>query len=187
LAEPNIKGVGIRGMLSSIERLCPPGTLEAMVRHLPESVGQMVRHKSFISSGWYKLSDYRALLGAVMKVNGRDVDLVAELAREATLDDFRGVYRLFTFALSPAFVMRRSPGLFSRYYDTGTLTVPVARRGYGEAQFRGCLGFDRVLWRDVVGGTSAVLEACGGREVRTRILRGGGDGDVELDLVAEWR
>jgi hypothetical protein len=36
--------------------------------------------------------------------------------------------------------------LFARYYDTGTLSVPTARAGHCEAHYRGCVGFDRVLW-----------------------------------------
>jgi hypothetical protein len=186
-SEPNVKGVGIRSVLGSIERLCPPGTLDAVVPLLDESLGRMVSHRTFISSGWYPLRDYRALLGAVMQATGRDLELIQLLAREATLEDFRGIYRLLTFALSPEFLIRRSPGLFARYYDTGKLAVPIAKKGYVEAQFRGCAGFDRVLWADAVAGSCAVLEACGARDVRPRIVHGGGDGDGDLDLIAEWR
>jgi hypothetical protein len=121
-----------------------------------------------------------------MKATGRDVELIEALSRESTLEDFRGIYRLLAFALSPEFLMRRSGGLFSRYYDTGTLTVTVAKKGYGEAQFRGCVGFDRILWADVISGTCAILEVCGAKDIQRRITRGGGD-EPDLDLVAEWK
>ena len=110
-----------------------------------------------------------------------------ELSREATRDDFRGIYRLLTFVLSPEFLMRRSPGIFGRYYDTGTLVVPEARAGRCRAIYSGCEGFDRVLWEDVIAGSSAILEVCGAKEIRATRVRGGGDGDTELEVLAEWR
>jgi hypothetical protein len=176
----------MRGMLASIERLCPRGTVSEMLPLLGESLATMIKHGSFITSGWYPLRDYRLLLGAAMQVTGRDTELIEELARDSTIQDFRGIYRLLTFALSPEFLMRRSGGLFARYYDTGTLMISVARKGYAEAHYRGCLGFDRVLWKDVVAGTCTILEVCGARDIRRQVTKGGADGDAELDLVAEW-
>jgi hypothetical protein len=174
-------------MLDSIDRICPPGTIDRMVPLVGESLGKTLKHRSFITSGWYPVRDYRAILGAAMKVTGRDVDLIEQLSRESTLEDFRGIYRLLAFALSPEFLMRRTAPLFGRYYDTGTLTVVVAKKGYAEAQFRGCLGFDRVLWADVISGTCAILEACGARDIKRQVTRGGGDGDADVDIVATWR
>jgi hypothetical protein len=185
--EPQIKGTAIRGIVTAVDRLCPPGTLAKMVALLPAQVAPAVEHGGFISAGWYPLAHLRSIFGAAMQATGRDVDIVGELSREATKDDFRGIYRLFTFMLSPEFLMRRTPGIFGRYYDTGSLTVPVARHGYCEAQYRGCLGFDRVLWADAIAGSTAVLEVCGAKELRFDIVRGGGDGDTELDLIGEWR
>jgi hypothetical protein len=188
MTEPHVKGVAIRGILSSMERLCPPGAIDQLVPLLSESFGRSVKHRSFVSGGWYPLREYRNLLGAVMQVTGHDVEIIETLAREATLNDFRsGIYQLLKLVLSPEFLMRRAGGVFSRYYDTGSLRVVEARHGYAEAQFRGCIGFDRVLWRDAVAGAMAVLEASGAKDVRIRPLRGGGDGDVDLDIISEWR
>ena len=185
--EPRIKGTAIRGILKAAERLCPPGTLQKVVALLPAQIAPAVEHGGFISAGWYPLAHCRTIFGAVMQATGRDVELVRELSREATRDDFRGVYRLLTFVLSPEFLMRRSPGIFSRYYDTGSLTVPVARHGYVEAHYRGCVGFDRVLWADIIAGSATVVEVCGAKDLRFQIVRGGGDGDEECDVVGEWR
>jgi hypothetical protein len=184
--EPQIKGTAIRGVLRSVERLCPPGTIGKMVALLPQPIAPAVEHRSFISAGWYPLAHCRAIFGAAMQATGRDIELVRELSREAIKDDFRGIYRLLTFVLSPEYLMRRSPGIFSRYYDTGSLTVPVARHGYCEAQYRGCVGFDRVLWADIIAGSASVIEVCGAKTLHFDIVRGGDDGDEELDLIGEW-
>lgn len=184
--EPQIKGTAIRGTLSAVGRICPAGTLRRMLPLLPPQVAPAVEHDAFLAAGWYPLAHLRAIFAAAMQATGRDLELVRELSRDATLDDFRGIYRLLTFVLSPEFVMRRGPGIFGRYYDTGSLEV-VARAGHCEAHYRGCVGFDRVLWADVLAGSAAVLEACGARDVKMTILRGGGDGDDACDVVGEWR
>jgi hypothetical protein len=185
--EPQIKGTAIRGILKAVDRLCPPGTIKQMVALLPQEIAPTVEHGGFISAGWYPLAHMRAIFGAAMRATGRDLDLVRELSREATSDDFRGIYRLLTFVLSPEFLMRRSPGIYTRYYDTGSLTLPVAREGYVEAHYRGCVGFDRVLWADLLEGSATVVEICGAKDLRFQILRGGGDGDEECYVKSEWR
>lgn len=184
---PQIKGTAIRGVLSAIDRVCPAGTRNKIVALLPDQIAPAVEHESFLAAGWYPLAHLRSIFGAVMQATGRELDVVRALSRDATLDDFRGVYRLLAFVLSPEFLMRRSPSVFGRYYDTGTLTVPVARAGYCEAQYRGCVGFDRVLWADAIAGSGAVLEVCGAKQLQFRVVRGGGDGDVDCDVIAEWR
>jgi hypothetical protein len=184
---PQIKGTAIRGVIKAVNSICPPGTLARMVRLLPEQIAPAVEHDGFIIAGWYPLAHLRAIFGAAMTATGRDLELVRELSREATKDDFRGIYRLLTFVLSPEFIMRRGPAIYSRYYDTGSFSVPVARHGYCEGHYRGCVGFDRVLWADLVWGTAAVAEVCGAKDLKFQITRGGGDGDEECDIIGEWR
>jgi hypothetical protein len=187
VSAPQVKGTAIRGIISAIDRICPPGTRKKMVALLPDQIAPAVEHESFVAAGWYPLAHMRTIFGAAMQATGRELDLVRALSREATIDDFRGIYRLLTFVLSPEFLMRRAPGLFGRYYDTGTLAVKVARPGYCEAAYRGCAGFDRVLWEDALAGSAAILEVCGAKEITVTRVRGGDDGDVDCDAVAEWR
>jgi hypothetical protein len=183
---PHIKGVAIRGALMAIDRRCPPGTRQKMVARLADPIAPAVEHESFLAAGWYPLVYLREIYGAALAVTGRELDLVRELSREATLEDFRGIYRFLTFVLSPEFLIRRAPGLFSRYYDTGSLSVPEARPGHCRAVFIGCRDFDLVLWEDVIAGACAILEACGAKDIRTTRVRGGDDGDTELELIGEW-
>jgi hypothetical protein len=184
---PQIKGVAIRSVLAAVERCCAPGTRQKMLGRLPDHLASAVERENFFTAFWYPLAHLRSIFGAIMVATGRDVEVVRALSREATRDDFRGVYRLATFVLSPEYLMGRSPRLFTRYYDTGTLTVPEARAGRCRATYSGCIGFDFVLWEDVIAGSSAILEACGARDIHITRLHGGGDGDTELEVLAEWR
>jgi len=44
-----------------------------------------------------------------------------------------------------------------------------------------------VLWADLHAGSAAVLEVCGAKDLKYTIVRGGGDGDEDCDVVGEWR
>jgi hypothetical protein len=186
-AAPQVKGAPIRGVLGAIGRVCPPGTAEKMLRLLPADVADAVARDRYLVAGWYPLAHYRAILDAAVRASSSGVELVRALSRDAMLHDLRGIYRLLTFVLSPETLMRRSPSLFGRYYDTGALSVPTARAGYCEARYSGCVGFDRVLWENVLGGASAVLEACGARDLKITVFAGGSDGDEAMTMIAEWR
>src|SRR5438874_9994980 len=101
MSAPNIKGTAIRGIVSGVDQLCPPGTIDKMLPMLAPPLAKAVKHRSFVSAGWYPLTEYRALLEAVMVATGGGVDIIRQIARQATRDDFRGIYRLLTFVLSP--------------------------------------------------------------------------------------
>jgi hypothetical protein len=186
--DAHVKGLAFRSLVSAAQRLYGASVVDKIMAHLPDEIARPVKHNSFITSGWYPLPQYRALHDAIARATGKSPpELARALGRDATMDDFRGVYRVLTFVLSPEFLIRRAPGLWNRYYDIGSLTVPVARKGYAEAQFRGCVGFDRVLWEDAVGGAIAILEVCGARDLGVTIRGGGGDGHDFLDATCTWR
>ena len=183
--EPQAKGINFRSLIGAARRILGPATVDKMVTLLPPELGKQVARDGFVTAGWYPLADYRLLHGAAQAATGRGLELTRELAREATMDDFRGIYRVLTFVLSPEFLMRRTPAIWSRYYDVGKVTVE-ARSGFATARFEQATGFDSVLWQDVIGGSTGVLEACGAKQVKMTITAGGGDED-NLSLKAEWR
>jgi hypothetical protein len=151
---------------------------------LPAALGRALERDAMITGNWYPLSDLRALNHAMMQALGRGPEFARELSRQSTHDDFRGIYRVFTFVLSPEFLMRRTPGLWKRYFDSGDVVVE-ARANFAEARFAHCDGFDRVMWQGVVGGAEAVLEACGAKQITMTITSGGGDED-HMTMTATW-
>jgi hypothetical protein len=185
----NVKGLAFRSLVTATQRLLGPALVEQMLPLLPEEIARAVRHNRFLTGGWYPLSQYRALHHAIARAAGDKggPELARALGRACTHDDFRGVYRVLTFVLSPEFLMRRAPALWSRYYDGGTLEVVVAKPGFVETRHRGCSGFDRLLWEDVIGGAVGILEVCGAKELSVDVRRGGGDGDDFLDAACTWR
>jgi hypothetical protein len=185
VAGPQVKGLAFRGIVRAFERLHGAEKLVELRKALPPEIGRLIEYRTVVSGNWYPLTHYAALLHGVEAVLGRR-DVVGALSREATLEDFRGVYKILTFVLSPEFLIKRAPGLWGRYYDTGTLEVPEARDGFCRAIYTGCKGFDRTMWQDVFAGSAGLLEACGAKNIVFTPLRGGGDGDENAEVTARW-
>ena len=188
MPEPQVKGLAFRSFVGAARRLHGAPVIDKMLPYLPVDVSTAVSKDRFITSSWYPLSQYRALHMALARATGgQPPELARAIGRDATMDDFRGIYRVLTFVLSPEFLVKRAPGLWNRYYDTGTLEVPTAKHGYAEARFRGCAGFDRVMWEDAIGGCMGMLEVCGAKEISTEVHRGGDDGCDYMDGIIRWR
>jgi hypothetical protein len=179
--EPQVKGLAFKGILNALQRMHGPHAVERVREQLP-SVARLI-----VSGNWYPISTYKRLLSTVVETLGGAPAAIRAVSREATLDDFRGIYRVLTFVLSPESLMKRAPGVFNRYYDTGTLAILDARDGMVRAQYSGCTGFDHLMWEDVTGGSVAILEACGARDIQVRTLSGGTDKDDHLLIDATWK
>jgi hypothetical protein len=184
---PRIKGLGALGILRSIKRLLGDEVHRRVVAELPGEIGERARDGTLIAAGWYPLSDYSALHALAQRHTRQGPELARALSRDAVLQDFRGIYSVLTFVLSPQFLVKRSPGIFSRYFDTGRVEVPEARPGFARARFSACTGFDHNLWEDSLGGTLALLEACGAGDLQLTVHSGGGDGDDHLEASTTWK
>jgi hypothetical protein len=182
--EPQAKGINFKSFLGSVRRVLGPAIIPQLMKNLPPEVAEKVQRDAYIVGGWYPLSEFRLLHVAAQKASGRGIELSREIARDAAHDDFRGIYKVLTFVLTPEFLIKRTPSIWSRYYDTGKVNME-ARSKFAHAQFTECTGWDRVLWQDVIGGCQGVLEVCGAREVKMSVVSGGGDED-HLSLTAEW-
>jgi hypothetical protein len=183
---PCIKGLAFRGMLGSLRRLQGEDALKRTVDILPAELAKTARADLFVTQTWYPLADYGELLRAMMTACSSDHELIQKLSREAVLQDFRGIYKILTFVMSPEFMMKRGPAIFSRYYDTGALEVE-ATPGKAIARYSGCKGFDRLLWLDVLEGSATVLEVCGAKELQTKYVSGGRDRDDSCVVHFTWR
>jgi hypothetical protein len=181
---PRAKGLAFRGMLGSLRRVKGDDGFRRLLDLLPAEVARTARADLFVTQTWYPLADYLHLLRAIAAMG--DLGLLRTLSREATLNDFRGIYRILTFVLSPEFMIKRAPSLFNRYFDTGKLVVEAEARG-GVAIYTGCTGFDALLWNDVIYGGTSVLEACGAKESKFNVVTGGKDGEDFCTVQFTWR
>lgn len=184
--EPQVKGIAFRSTLDGLRSLRGPAAVAATLDRLGGPFAESLRFGGVGLSAWYPLALYRALLTAARGATHSGPELLRAVGREASLADFRGVYRIIAFVLSPQRLIAQAPRAWALYFDAGTLEIVEAREGMARARYTKCAGFDRNVWERAIGGSLGLLEVCGAQHVRLRVVSGGGDGDDSLDLEARW-
>jgi hypothetical protein len=186
MAQPRTKGLQFRSFARSLRRLRGEEALAKTIELLPGELGDGLRYATIVTGGWYPLEWYRDLHGAAQRATGEGRELAREIAKAGVQDDFRGVYRLVTLALSPQAMFRWAPKVVTLYYDTGQLVIDVAEKGFVKGRFLGFAGFDRNLWEDMIGGVGGVMELAGAKNLAPRITGGGKEGDEDMALEVRW-
>lgn len=181
-----MKGVAFRSVMAAVDALCPPGTRDKAIAAMPRDVGDAFRYGKLVPSGWYGISQYKDMWAAILQATGGGTELVRKIGYECMRADTAGVYRFVMKVLSPETVFAASSRFFSGYYDTGSIDVVERRKGYARAEWRGCVGFDRTMWLEVVASGEALVEMAGGKDARHRIVSGGRDEDVDTVSELFW-
>ena len=160
----------------------------ALARVAPEQ--RRIWEQPLLTVSAYDFAAFKAVAAAVAveaKANGdRAVAAMYEYIAERSLNT---LYKVFFRLANPAFVIGNFPKLWSRFFTSGEVRVPVAEREHARLEFTvpeifldwlgpACLGYS----------TKAVAlaggRAVGVREVR-RTARGGGLWEVVYDVT--WR
>lgn len=179
-----VKGTAILGLLQAVARAHGQAGLDATLEAAPAEVRDAYRFGQIVAIGWYPMAWYRELHGAAQRGLRADKMLPWRLSHEAVTRDFRGVFQVIVRLLSPESVLRHGARLLLLYCKGGRLEVVEAWPGYGRLRFSGWSDFDHNLWADMQGGIVATLEVRGAKNVTTRVLAGGDD--EGLDLEVRW-
>lgn len=184
--EAQAKGINFRTFLDVFRRLHGESALEGTLHRVDPALGRLLREGAVRAGGWYPVAWYRELHRAAREEVGAGDELSRRIGREATLQDFSGVYMAFLAVLAPETVLRFAPRVMAAYYRPAEMFVARAAPGFAEVRWLHCRGFDRAVWQDLFGGCEGVLHACGARDPRIEVLVGGGDGDEAAEAVARW-
>ena len=130
-----VKGNSFRGFIAALRRLHGEATAQKVIALLPVELGRRIQRDNIVTGHWYPLEELRLVQQAMMRVVGRGSEIIRAIARESTLEDFRGLYQVLTFMLTPQFIIKRTPGIWRRYYDGGIVSV-TARQEIGRASCR---------------------------------------------------
>jgi hypothetical protein len=136
IERPKIKGAGIREFFKWYLDKFGPDYVAARLAQLPEEVRQQIvpndPHLGVEAGEWYPAELVHALLDSAalgMSPNDRKA-LMREGAQAALKSTLRGIYKLvFDVMATPDRYARRAHGLFSRYFNTGTMTKIVESPG----------------------------------------------------------
>jgi hypothetical protein len=185
--EVQTKGVGLRSLLESLERLHGEDAVEEAMQLLPREVRDALVYKKVVPSGWYPIAWHRALHAAAQSATGSGPELARMIGRDSSRADFRGVYKFVAQFLSPQMLLRQAARVFGNYFRDATLEIVDSTEKSAHASFRDCFGFDHNMWQNVLGGIETSLEISGARDVGIVVERGGRDGSAFMDVIVRWR
>ncbi|MCA9605319.1 MAG: DUF2378 family protein [Myxococcales bacterium] len=181
-----LKGINFTGTLDALAREHGPEVRARVEHELRGEVGEALRHRTILASGWYPASWYAAILEAIVAEVDGDDSTVRILSREAVKADFATLFRIVRLFLSPQKALLQSMRVSSRYVDGGEIEVVEAQDGGVHYRFREYHGYTRLMWWDFIGGIEGVLETLGAKNITSRMLDGGGDGDHHCELQIRW-
>jgi hypothetical protein len=177
-----VRGTAILGLLQAIARMYGEAGLTVTLEAASNEVRDAYRFGQLVSVGWYPMAWYRNIHEAAQRGLGADPSLPWRLSHEAVTRDFRGIFQVLIRLLSPEMMFRQGSRLMLLYFKGGQVDVIETRPGYGHLRLSGWTDFDRNLWIDLQGGIVAALEARGAKNVSSRVLGGGGEDGIELEV-----
>jgi hypothetical protein len=183
--ESEMKGLSLRNYVPTLVSIRGDAVSEKVMAALSPPLRDALQSGKIVPSGWYPVAWKRELHAAGRAATG-EARLAWIMGEEMTRRDLSGIYRAFLRVVSPRYVLSAGSRIFSTYFRPGSMRVVERRSGFVRVAFNECMGFDRNLWQDTLGGCQATLEAAGASTVRLRLESGGGDGDSVATAVAWW-
>lgn len=180
------KGINFTTLLLAIEKVHGAGAAERVSGPMQGSAGSALRFGGVVAGGWYPIGWYQELWQAVHETLRVGEDGARQIGAAAAEIGVNRVYRMFSRLASPLMLMRIASSAFSNYYDTGKLDVRLDGTNALIAEWKGCTGFNPLLWADMLGGAHYFLASTGVKDVRIAAVSGGVNEDW---LVARgtWR
>jgi hypothetical protein len=145
-------------------------------------------HKGLILTGsWYPIEWYREMHRAMRAATGEGTELARRLGYVTMQYDMKRIHnRLISRLVSPQMLFKFGARVFNSYYEKGDFTVVKSGQGNVRARLDGCVGFNQSIFIECAGGSVALLEAAGAKEVRLHVLEGGRDADEHMVMEAHW-
>jgi hypothetical protein len=183
----HVKGIAFLGMIEAFRRLKGEGAGERLLASLSPELRDLLGRGLLTDSGWYPIRWYRGLLASMQKVAAGGHEVVWEASRAAAANDLSsGAYKYIVKVLTPEWLVQRGVTLFQSYYKKGEALCTIVGPRHGVVVFEGCVGFDRAMWEDLLGGCAGIFEAAGAKDVHELSRKGGGDGDERIEVNFSW-
>ena len=181
-----IRGIAFRNLADAATTLFGEKTSAELLERARGTAFDALRTHTLDTLAFYPVEELSHGESLLADLVGRDPGEVAfAVGHHGLSDHLPRVFRLFLRVLHPGFVLDRSTAIVRRYFDRGHLAV--TRRGdrFARLEAHDFPGFDRVLWSDFRGATTATLEVGGAHGTVIDIVEGG-DG-AHAVLEARWR
>jgi hypothetical protein len=133
-ATATTKGAVLRALLKFVESDLTPSQFSRAIEALPEADQAIVRQPSILPS--LKVSEFvlNRLTVEAARAKGEPLESFARRAGEAELKAAVGIYRFFTFVLTPTAIVKKAATIWSTIHSHGSLAV--TENGEGRAGVR---------------------------------------------------
>jgi hypothetical protein len=183
---PVTKGLNFRTIFGALKTLYGDDCVEKTMNILPAELVKKINDGSIMPSSWYPLEWYRSIYVAARSVINNVPDLPRLVGRTQMLQDLSGIHKIFLLVVSPQFVISKASSMFNLYYRIGRMEILDSRKNYAQARFTGCVGFDSNIWQESIGSSEGALIAARAKKLRTKILSGGKDNDLDMHFEIVW-
>jgi hypothetical protein len=181
-----VKGINFLSCLDAIQRLYGPLARVRIEKETPGEVGNALKFGGIVVGGWYRASWYRAFWRSIAKELDLDELGARHLGYKATSLGVNSAYRTLAKMTSTEMLVTMAARAFGFFFDRGQLLVKQPEPHHLSAEFTQCVGFDSLIWNEVLGGAIYFVEAAGATQVDITI--GGGGGNAAWMLVhAKYR
>jgi hypothetical protein len=142
---------------------------------------------AFVPFGAYSFPAFKAMAHAVAEESGqRDDRELAKMYEFIADRSLNAVYKIFFKLANPSFVIGNYPKLWSRFFTTGSVTVPTAEKGFAKLRFQLPEMFLDWLGPACLGYSTKAISMSGGRDVlleeQSRKLLPGGHWEVDFQI-----
>jgi len=121
------------------------------------------------AGAWYPVAAYRALHAAAASAFPSEAQLPERIGHAAMRSDLSGIYRVFTYFLSPHSLVARAAPMFATYWEDVDVDIERIDHQHVKVGIGGAVGFDDALWSDIMGGITACLEESGAADIVVEI------------------
>ncbi|MCU0675040.1 MAG: hypothetical protein MUE69_19895 [Myxococcota bacterium] len=181
-----IRGIAFRNLADAATTLYGEKTSAELLERARGTAFDALRTNTLDTLAFYRveeLSHGESLLAEL--ASGDPFEVAFAVGHHGLSDHLPRVFRLFLRVLHPGFVLDRSTAIVRRYFDRGHLAVTRRSERFARLEAHDFPGFDRILWSDFRGATTATLEVGGARGTVIEIVEGGDGPDAVLE--ARWR
>jgi hypothetical protein len=181
----NIKGFGIRGLLRYVKET-KPGTTPELLSKLPADVKPLF-DRPIVSSNMYPYRAFSELLRVIDRQIGHgDLRRCEDVGDFAARQDISGMFKIMLSVLSPKTTLERSNLFWTKYCDTGKLTLVSADPKNSVMRLEGFPGMDEAHCYLMNGWIARFATMTGGKGVTVRHTACVNHGGAYCEWAGNW-
>lgn len=183
----SIKGQAVRQYLSTLKAMYGEEKYAELVDKFEnDEFRELAQSENILASAWYPISYANQLIAATVATIPDIPDIPEQLGKEAMARDLRGIYGYIAGFLNPDVCLRYTPRLIQTFNKGLKLEAEKLGPGHARVHFTNSSEISDLLFRTMTGGTAAIFERVGARNLTIKIVEGGKLGDPATTFELRW-